>query len=309
MERVYSDTFIKDCANPIRVFSSESLQLIRNLIDKGLLHISLFREDSFFQELESLKLGNDYDKFTRKQLLDWIAGNKMMTLNFSNDGLTKANSIDCSSVWLNDEIVEEKLASVLDRHQLLSLIKDDIFTNNLLWLFRTSNLPTILLDKKFSWASYLGQVAHYTSTIRILDRYFFYNWIGSLNDIIRPFLDLNPHLSIEIIAEFESDSKSYPYAIKTLQQIFDEYPSQFRGYRIKKENLVNFHDRYLMTDYCLIKSEFGFLPPKNHKLPKQTTPTIMGRYAEDNEKWINEFSNWNKYSMYNCQQLLPNICL
>lgn len=303
MEQVYSDHFIFNCANLYKVFSNETYQLVRNLIESRNLHIGVFKSDSIFDFLDKLGKGNEAERFTRKQILDWFAGNRLSQLSFKNVDLNTVPTTSFSSVWVESDEIEDSIWQAIDKKGLLSIVESEFDTNTYSWLFKTKNLPTITLNTEFNWNEYLEGIAHFTKKIYVFDRYFYYNWNVEISELVGSFLERNPNLQIEIIGELDKNSNSYSYAVEALERMFDEFPTQLKAHKIDPKIAKNYHDRYLMTDFCLLKSEIGFPPnPERDRKPyKQTTPTLIGRYSEDNEKWKEEYSTWEEKTKTICR--------
>jgi len=112
-------------------------------------------------------------------------------------------------------------------------------------------------------------------------------------------------LKIEIIGDFETNSNSFLNAKEAIALMFEEFPNQISLFRLNPKTAKSFHDRFILTDYSLIKSELGFPPTPSYdkKLNKQTTPTLTGRYAADNEKWETEFFNWDNIKSQFCSKI------
>lgn len=307
METVYSDPFIFDCANPYKVFSNETYQLIRNLIEKQRLHVGVFNHTHILEQLDQYKNGSESERFARNQILAWFAGNRFSTVK---QNIQEINWLDavCSSLWLQDSNVSNPTDS-----QLLTLFEHELNHNSYSWLFKSQNLPTVEFSPQLNWNTYFKEWAHFTTTIYIFDRYFFYNWFGSIRNLIGTFLDVNPKLKIELIGEYEPKLAHYPfkenpsfsYATECLKELNQEFGDRVIAYKINPQDAKDFHDRFLMTDFCLISSGSGFppTPKKSKKRNKNTWPTLIGRYAFDNKYWETEYNRWDDIVREYCERI------
>lgn len=305
MEKVYSDGFILDCANPHKVFKYETLQIIKNLIQKRQLQISIFESNKWIEKIQPLRNGNEIERFTYNQIMDWFSGSRLanMVINSSQLSSTVLPK-GVSSIWLENVDQEEEILDFLNKNALLSLIKEDIIQNKFSWLFKVSELPTIGYDSHFNWSDYLSPYAHYTDKVFIWDRYFLYNWSRSLSDLIGPFLDINPDLEVEIVSEMDQNNDSYEYGLKNINSLKEEFGDRIHFYKPNPDVGKRHHDRYLMTSYCLLKSEPGFNIFKHQKKSfRETTPTLVGRYAEGNHKWNTEMGQWERRKIKDCEPI------
>jgi len=304
MERVYSDGFILDCANPLKVSDNETFQLVRNRLSKRKIQIGIFESDHWVGKIKELQGGNEIDRFVYKQVMDWIQGKRLLELYFSSRELPNNDDDLVSSIWLESEAKEQQLFEFLEKRKLLSLIKNEILNNQFKWLFKVTELPTIHYDNHFKWSEYLEPYAHYTDKIHIWDRYFLYNWSTSLSNLIGPFLELNPNLDVEIISEFKKDNRFYRNGLKNINRLKDDWGDRILFYKPNTDMIERHHDRYLMTSYCLLKSEPGFNIQKGRKSFRETTPTLIGRYAEGNHKWKVEMQQWENRKNESCEPII-----
>jgi len=304
MEQVYSDGFILDCANPLKVSDNETFQLVHNRLSKKHLQIGIFESNYWIGKIRELREGNEVDRFVYKRVMDWFQGKRLLKLHFNSKELPNNDDYSVSAIWLETEAKEQQLFDYLEKNKLLSLIKEEIIDNHFRWLFKITELPTIVFNSHFNWSEYLELYAHCTDKVYIWDRYFLYNWNTSLSDLIGPFLDLNPELNVEIISELDGNGNSYNYGLKNLARLKNEFGERIRFYKPNPGVGKRHHDRYLMTSYCLLKSEPGFNIKKGNKSFRETTPTLIGRYAEGNHKWKREMQQWEKRKNEECTQII-----
>lgn len=300
MDRVYSDGFILDCANPLKESDNETFQLIRDRLKKSKLQIGIFESDYWIDKIRELRKGSEIDRFVYKQVMDWFQAGPLQKVYFNSNDLPENDNDRVSSIWLETEEKEQQIFDFLEKKNLLSLIKEEILNDHYRWLFRVTELPTIAYNSHFNWSEYLELYAHYTDKVYIWDRYFLYNWKTSLSDLIGPFLDLNPNLKVEIISELNDKNDSYDYGLKNLARLKNEFGKRISFYKPTYGVGKRHHDRYLMTSYCLLKSEPGFNIQKGRKSFRETTPTLIGRYAEGNHKWKTEMQQWDHRKNKSC---------
>jgi len=303
MEKVYSDSFILDCADPFKVVSCISLQHVRNLIEKRALQISLFEDGHWFEKIANYRNGSEIERYIYQQVMSWFSSERFKRMAFDSYSLEAHYQNVFSSVWLESSEEENAILEFLDKKGLLSLIRDDLYSNEVDWIFKVTELPAIKYDKKFLWKEYLEPYQHITPFIFIWDRYFLYSWKGSLYDLIAPFADYSD-LRIEIVSELLEGHKSYFYGVECLKKLKQEFASRISFYSLSPEVSSRFHDRYLLTNYCLLKSEPGFaITKKGNKAIRDTSPTLIGRYTEGNHKWKTEMANWEKRKNQICRNI------
>lgn len=296
MERVYSEDFILDCANPVKAINNRTLQLIRNGLSNRELEISMFGQSLTMESLERLRNGSEIENLMYKTVLAWVHARVVRPLSVEASSLPSQFSSDISAIWFKDEHSEAQLIEFLEEQQLLSLVEQDILTDEYKWLFSVTELPTIAKDTRLIWRDYLESFTHYTNKILIWDRYFLYSWNRSIGELIGGYLELNPDLELDIVSEYDSKHPSYTYAVDAIQAIRTQLGDQVRFYKLNKEGGKVFHDRFLATKYSLVKVEPGFsmVDPKGKSI-RQTTPTLVGRYAEGNHKWKTVQRQWSTW--------------
>lgn len=295
LHKVYSDSFIFDCADLYKVYNNTTLQLIKNAIEKNKLQIWIFEADNWLENLSPLRNGSETERFIYQKVMSWFSGSRFRKLPLSSSELPNFPNYSCSSIWLETEEQEQQILDFLNQSGLLSLIKHDLLSDSIIWLFKTIELPTIELNKKFNWNYYLAPYSHYTKKICLFDRFFYYNWKRPIHDLVGEFLEINPNLHIEILSELDEENRSYLYGLKNIKLMLDSYPDKISFFKLQKKLNIDSHDRYLMTDYCLIKCEPGFsLTRTDDKSIRETTPTLNGRYSQDTYKWHNEYFNWEQ---------------
>ena len=305
MERVYSDGFILDCADPFKVFGNETLQHIKNLLEMRKLQVGIFESHLWIDKIRLLRSGSETERFIYNQVMDWFSGSRLLKTMLRSSDLPSLKPVnDISSVWFETQEQEQELFDFLEKNGLLSIIKQEIQENQLSWLFKVTELPTIQYDKQFIWSDYLSPYTHFTKRICIWDRYFFYSWSQPLSELIKPFLEYNPNLEIEIVSELEENHKSYNYGLRNIARIKEAFGDRARFYKSNKQAGERYHDRYLLTSYSLLKTEPGFsMTKRNWKSFRETTPTLVGRYAADNHKWNTEFKEWDQRKNVFCDEI------
>jgi len=304
MERIYSDGFILDCANLLKVSDNETLQLIRNLLRKQQIQIGIFETERWIDHVRKLRDGNELDRLMYTQVMDWFSSSWLLKAFFHSNELPDNDDKNISSVWFDAEDQEQQIFDYLERRKLLSLLRQEIVNNHYRWLFKISELPTIKYNTLFNWNDYLAPYAHYTDKIYIWDRYFIYHWSASLTDLIGPFCNLNPDLEIEIISELNEKNIDYGKGLRNLDKLSAEFGKKIRFFKLNPHYGKQFHDRYLMTSYCLLKTEPGFNIKNQNKSFRDTSPTLIGRYAEGNHKWKAEMKLWDARKKKMCNQLI-----
>src|SRR6056297_1283570 len=108
-EKVYSDNFILDCANLLKVEKNESLQLIRNKLKSNELQLGIFDFDRFLDTIRPLKYGNEIEKNFHDKILAWAGDSKIKAFNFPCLDLPKKSKPIPSSLWLETEEYENEL--------------------------------------------------------------------------------------------------------------------------------------------------------------------------------------------------------
>lgn len=295
LDKVYSDSFIFDCADLYKVYENETLHLIKTALEQNRLQIWIFEADQWLENIRPLRNGSESERFIYQKVMSWFSGSKLRKLPLNSLELPGYSNCMCTSIWLETEEQEQQIIHFLNHKGLLSLIKEELLSNNVSWLFKIVELPTINFGRPFNWNDYLATYSHYTRKLFLFDRYFYYNWHRPIQDLVGEFFEINSNLQIEIVGELDEDNRSYPYAMRNIDLIKSTYPGKISFYKFQQKIGQDHHDRYLMTDYCLIKSEPGFsLTRKNQKSIRETTPTIIGRYSSDSHKWRNEYFNWEQ---------------
>lgn len=303
MDRVYSDGFILDCANPIKVSDNESLHKIRDQLKSRKLNISILDTGYWIDKIGELKEGNDFDKHTYNQVMRWFDSAMLGKCFFSSAQLPqKVDDQLPSSVWLESVEQEKQLLTFLDENNLLSVLKEELLNNHYVWLFKSKELDTISFKQRFRWSDYLAPYYHYTDKIFIWDRYLLYGDSTEIIDLLTPFFDFNPEAKIEIISEFDSANHRYNIALKNVKALIHEFDNQISCFKMAPEAGKKYHDRFLLTGYAIIKSEPGFnIVDSKNKSVRNTTPTLTGRYADSNHKWKAETNNWDSKKKKYCE--------